>query len=316
MTPSTRPCTVLIVDIAGSVALRARMGEAQANHCIRDLLVALVDVARQSGGTFLKSYGDDVIATFEDPSDDGAALAAEAAIAAQRCADRAGLQLYAGLCAGPVEFTDTAMGQPDAYGQAINLAARLHKLVEDAPGRIFLPAELAQRLPEDLASAASPFGARHIKGYGVMEVWTLSWREHSATVTFVPPKNLAAPMAAPLRVAALAIRHRGARIDLDPASSAPFVVGRSANCSLQVPDPEPRISSRHLTLETEGGAWIARDVSRNGCWVRDARTGEEFPLLPGARVRLPARGAICLGRSFAEDLAQAYVLQFETVPRR
>jgi class 3 adenylate cyclase len=312
MTPVVRHCTVLIVDIAGSVALRADVGEAEAGQRIRQLLQDLAQIVRANGCTFLKSYGDDLIATFEGP-DHGASLAAESAIALQRRAEAVHLQLYAGLCEGPVEFVES-MGHPDAYGQAMNLAARLHKLTEDAPGRIFLPAELVKMLPGDLQHEASLFSTRHIKGYGPMEVWTLSWRDHSSTVTYVPPKNPGAEASSVMRAGPLALWHRGKRMDLDPAADA-FVIGRAPSCSLQVPDPEPRISSRHLTIEIESDLWMAHDVSRNGCWVRDERTGEEFPLLPGAKARLPARGAICLGRSFVEDPGNVYVVYFEAALR-
>jgi adenylate cyclase len=311
MTPSVRNCTVLIVDIAGSVALRAELGETEGSRRIRTLLEDLAQIVRANGCTFLKSYGDDLIATFEGP-DHGAALAAESAIALQRRADAAHLQLYAGLCAGPIEFVQS-MGHPDGYGQAMNLAARLHKLTEDAPGRIFLPVELVQMLPADLQREASLFSSRHIKGYGPMEVWTLSWRDHSATVTYVPPKTTGAD-AFPARVGALALWHRGRRMDIAPDSDV-FVIGRAPNCSLQVPDPEPRISSKHLMIALESGLWMAHDVSRNGCWVRDERTGEEFPLLPGAKARLPVRGAVCLGRSFAEDPGNAFIVYFEAALR-
>lgn len=313
MTPSLRHCTVLIVDIAGSVALCEKVGELEASGRIRRLLDELIGIVKAHGGTFLKSYGDDVISTFEGERD-GAALAAEAAIASQRCAEAADLQLYAGLCSGPVEFIET-MGRSDAYGQALNLAARLHKLTEDAPGRIFLPAELVRSLPADLQREASPFGARMIKGYGPMEVWSLAWRDHSATVTFVPSKNLSAEAAAPARVGTLAVWHRGKSVDLQPGCE-PFVIGRAPSCALHVPDPEPRISSRHLMVQIESGMWMAHDISRNGCWVRDERTGEEFALLPGAKARLPARGAVCLGRSFVEDPGGLYVVYFEAALRR
>lgn len=313
MEPSIRNCTVLIVDIAGSVALREKVGELEASGRIRQLLEQLIGVAQANGGMFLKSYGDDVISTFEGEHD-GAAAAAEAAIASQRCAQAAGLPLYAGLCSGPVEFIET-MGRPDAYGQALNLAARLHKLTEDAPGRIFMPAELRYALPMDLQREASPFGMRMIKGYGPMEVWTLSWNEQSSTVTFVPSKSLSMDAGAPMRVGPLTIWHGGRGIELDPVGEA-FVIGRAADCALHVPDPEPRISSRHLMVQIDSGMWMAHDISRNGCWVRDDRTGEEFPLLPGAKVRLPARGAICLGRAFNEDAAGAYTVYFESALRR
>lgn len=303
--PNTRLCTVLIVDIAGSVALHTRVGEEEAGRRIKQLLQDIITLARHNGGLFLKSYGDDVLATFEG-EDGGAANAAETAIEAQRAADAVGLQLYAGLCAGPVEFGET-MGHPVANGQAVNLAARLHKLVEDAPGRIFLPVELVGQLPLDLQNEASPFGARKIKGYGNMEVWSLAWRTASATVTFVPAPNDPARAAQQERV--FMLLHRGRRVELRPGD-APAVLGRGPECSLRVLDPEPRISTRHMTVEMEAGLWMAHDVSRNGSWIRDDRSGEAFALLPGSKVQLPACGSICLGRSFAEDPAGAYVVRF------
>lgn len=304
MTPSIRSCTILIVDIAGSVALNTRVGEVEAGKRIKKLLQDIITIARHNGGTFLKSYGDDVLATFEGP--DQAVNAAESAIEAQRCADAAGLQLYAGLCAGPVEFGET-MGHPVANGQAVNLAARLHKLVEDAPGRIFLPAELVGQLPLDLQNEASSFGVRKLKGYGNMNVWSLAWRTASATVTFVPAKH--DPDAAAAQERVFMLLHRGRRFELRPGD-APAVLGRSAECALQVPDPEPRVSSKHLVVEMEAGLWMAHDISRNGSWVRDDRSGEAFALLPGSKVQLPAVGSICLGRSFQDDPAGTYVVRF------
>lgn len=304
MSPSIRNCTVLIVDVAGSVALHTRVGEVEAGRRIKQLLQDIITRARHNGGSFLKSYGDDVLATFEGP--DQAANAAESAIEAQRCADAAGLQLYAGLCAGPVEFGET-MGHPVANGQAVNLAARLHKLVEDAPGRIFLPVELVGQLPLDLQNEASPFGARKIKGYGSMDVWTLAWRTASATVTFVPTRH--DPESAAAKEQVFMLLHRGRRFEMRPGDG-PAVLGRSADCALQVPDPEPRISSKHMIVEMEAGLWMAHDISRNGSWIRDDRSGEAFALLPGGKVQLPACGSMCLGRSFKDDPAGAYVVRF------
>lgn len=302
---SIRHCTVLIVDIAGSVALRTRVGEKEASRRITKLLEDLITLARHNGGTFLKSYGDDVLATFEG-DEHGTPAAARTAIEAQRCADAAGLQLYAGLCAGPVEFGKT-MGHPVANGQTVNLAARLHKLVEDAPGRIFLPADLVRALPPDLQNEASSFGARKLKGYGPMDVWSLAWRAAPTTLTIVPDHS--APESTSLRDRVLILLHQGRRYELR-ASAGPAVLGRAADCALQIDDPEPRISSRHLTVELEAGLWMAHDISRNGSWIRDDRSGETFALLPGGKVQLPARGSMCLGRSFDKDTAGAYVVRF------
>ncbi len=129
-----RIATILIVDIAGTVGLRARIGDVEAERRIRDLLNTIIALCRARGGHFIKSYGDDVLAAFEG---EAVEAAAEAAIAAQRASASAGLPLYAGLHSGPVEFRVT-MGHPDAVGSTVSIAARLHKLTDDVPGRIHL----------------------------------------------------------------------------------------------------------------------------------------------------------------------------------
>src|SRR5882724_8846879 len=105
-----RKCAALIVDIAGTVALRAQFGDDAAGRRIRTLLETIIATAHQHGGEFIKSYGDDVLAIFERnpiPS------AATVAIKAQQLAQEAGLQLYAGFHFGEIEFRQT-MGHPDA----------------------------------------------------------------------------------------------------------------------------------------------------------------------------------------------------------
>jgi class 3 adenylate cyclase len=307
MEARTCDCTVLIVDIAGSVALRTKAGEAEAGRIIQSLIQDMIDVARSRSGFFIKSYGDDVLATFEGP--DQAANAAQSAIEAQRLAEKAGLQLYAGLYAGPVEFNET-MGHPTATGQAVNLAARLHKLTEDAPGRIFVSADFVKMLPDEFKREASPFGMRQIKGFGALDVWTIAWRERPITVTVLSTGRTSPAGSPPLGEHRLTLTH-GANVRNLTMDDGPCVLGRAAECGLLIPDPEPRISSRHLIVEFTVGLWMAHDISRNGSWMRDLRNNEIVALRPGAKAQLPPRGQLCLGRPFSEDPAGAYTVSFE-----
>ena len=64
-----RRCAALIVDIAGTVALRSQLGDDAAGRRIRKLLEAIIATSREYRGEFIKSYGDDVLAIFEhDPA--------------------------------------------------------------------------------------------------------------------------------------------------------------------------------------------------------------------------------------------------------
>ncbi|MFI4980547.1 MAG: adenylate/guanylate cyclase domain-containing protein [Nevskiales bacterium] len=296
-----RHCCVLIVDIAGSVEMRSQLGDAAAGRRIRHLLDAIVDLARRHHGEFIKSYGDDVLAIFEK---EAVGSAATVAIAAQRLAAKAGLQLYAGLHAGDVEFRET-MGHPDALGLTVNVAARLHKLTEGAPGRIFLAEESVHALPPALAALASRYGTRTLKGVGAVGIWTLDWYDTAGmqhTAFTIEPENVAESQV-------LLLRSGEARARLDANRQTCFA-GRSKECALIISDPESRISSTHLLFERDARCWFVQDISRNGTWLRDGGSGAETLLPSCTKVMLPRSGMLCLGRPFAEDPEGRYTVTF------
>jgi DNA-binding winged helix-turn-helix (wHTH) protein len=299
--PRLRQCAVLIVDISGTVGLRSQLGDAAAGRRIRLLLEAIIEAARQRGGEFIKSYGDDVMAIFER---DALASAAHTAIAAQRLARQAGLQLYAGFHAGAVEFRQT-MGHPDAVGLTVNFAARLHKLTEGAPGRIFLAEASVPALPAALRACTSRYGLRELRGIGEAGICTLDWEDAaSATATVFDAGREPAGGAS-----ALLLGHGARELRRQPGDE-PCLVGRGRECGLRVPDPEPRVSSTHLLFEHAAGRWFVQDISRNGTWLRDGRSGEESRLPNCKQATLPRSGLLCLGRPFADDPEGLYTLRF------
>jgi DNA-binding winged helix-turn-helix (wHTH) protein len=300
--PGTRHCAVLIVDIAGTVDLRARLGDAAAGRSIMHLLNAIIAVAGQHGGDFIKSYGDDVLAIFEhDPVNS----AARAAIAAQQLAADAGLQLYAGLHSGEVEFRET-MGHPDALGLTVNFAARLHKLTEGAPGRIFLAEASVNALAPELRLLATRYGWRDLKGIGAVIIWTLDWHDVMTTTQTLFDSDTTNQSQA----TALRLRH-GTNLLRIVADQRSCFAGRGKDCDLRLSDPESRISSTHLLFEHSAGRWFVQDISRNGTWLRDGRTGEESLLPYCTKGMLPRSGQLCLGRPFTEDVEGRFVVEFE-----
>lgn len=308
----TRQGAALIVDIAGTVDLRTRQGDVVAGERIRKLLADIIAVAGEQGGEFIKSYGDDVLAIFE-----GAAMVASAAhvaIQAQCLARAAGLQLYAGFHAGDIEFRET-MGHPDALGLTVNIAARLHKLTEGAPGRIFAADASVRALPPELRALASPYGTRDLKGVGSVEIWTLEWQGAMANTQtlFAQTASLGVSNGQPAMAprGALLIRHVGGELRLEPERT--HTVGRGTDAALRIPDLEARVSSMHLQLEFASGHWFVRDISRNGTWLRDGRTSEITPLPKGWPYALPSWGELCLGRKFESDADGHFTLSFETV---
>ncbi len=292
---------MLIVDIAGSVRLRDRIGDAAAERQIRHLLDQVIAASRENGGEFVKSYGDDMMAIYEvDPVNSAAATA----IAAQRLAQASGLEMYAGLHVGPVEFRIT-MGHPDAVGMTVSLAARLHKLTEGAPGRIFMTEEWVSALSMEHKTRAHLFGPRDLKGLGNVNIWTLDWQDNNdSTGTYMAPVQLVTSRFKPL-----VLRHAGGELGLKEWGTV--LIGRGKECALRIFDPESRISTTHLQLEFNAGCWFAQDISRNGTWMRDLNTGE-VQLLPYCnKAMLPKRGDLCLGRSHLDDPDRQFTISFQ-----
>lgn len=155
-----RSAAVLFADIAASTELRASQGDRRADESLDALMQALGAIVRRNSGQVLKSDGDDVVAVFERPFN-CVNDAASAAMECQQAARASGHQLYAGLHAGLVEFREM-FGRPDISGLAVNLAARLHKLVPDLPGHIFIAADTVTALSREFQERVRPYGGRLI----------------------------------------------------------------------------------------------------------------------------------------------------------
>lgn len=303
-----RSAAVMFADIAAATELRNSVGDRQADAILDPLLKAMTDIVLRNGGDVLKSDGDDVLAVFDRAGtcvDD----AANAAVECQLAARAVGRKLYTGLGAGVIEFREV-LGRPDVAGMAVNMAARLHKLVPDLAGYIFLSGDTVNALRPDVRDRARPYGTRPIKGVGLVDVHTLDWDE---AVTVVPTR-FALPVSAPTSaVVALGLTHAGHMLRLE-ANSPPFLAGRDRNNELRLEDSEQRVSSRHLKILFRNGAWILQDTSRNGTWVRFNNNSNQIGLL-GDELKLVANGRMCLGRPFADDAQGRFTVHFELVKK-
>ncbi len=300
-----RSAAVLFADIAASTDLRQEVGDLQADAILDPLIGRLTEAVRRNHGDVIKSDGDDVVAVFDRAKlcvDD----AAQAAIDCQIAAREAGRRLYVGLDAGQVEFRQV-LGRPDLSGMPVNMAARLHKLVPDLSGQIFLGQNTVECLSPDLRDRARPYGVRTIKGVGEMEIHSLDWDE---AVT-VMPTRFALPPAPQLRSTILGLAHLNRSFRLTDHSPH-FDIGRHRGNDLCIDDPHQRLSSRHARLFSVNGIWTLKDISRNGTWVQFGGHSGAMSLL-GDEIKLVQNGRLCLGRSFAEDRDGRFTVAFALV---
>lgn len=66
------------------------------------------------------------------------------------------------------------------------------------------------------------------------------------------------------------------------------VIGRSRNCSWNLPDPTNAISSRHCEIRRADDTYFLKDISTNGTFLNDAaeRIGAERAIAPGDLIRI------------------------------
>ena len=110
---------LLFTDLQGSTALYERVGDAKAYNIVREHFALLAGIVRDHDGAVVKTIGDAVMASFDDPADAvKAALAMQARIADKHLVLKVGVHAGAGVI---VSLNDRL----DYFGSTVNMAARL-----------------------------------------------------------------------------------------------------------------------------------------------------------------------------------------------
>lgn len=98
-------------------------------------------------------------------------------------------------------------------------------------------------------------------------------------VASVPTADLVRPLAVLLAKSGAL---KGQRFNVRQAAA---VIGRDPEADVRL--VEPSVSARHGRLELREGIWSLTDLgSGSGSWVDDERVSDEFPLSPGAVIRI------------------------------
>jgi len=120
-----RALAMLFTDLKASTQLYERVGDLKALALVREHFQLLRDVIAKHEGAVVKTIGDAVMATFNDP-----AQAASAAVEMHRAIEKVPeLQIKVGLHVGPCVAVDSNE-RVDYFGQTVNIAARVQALAE------------------------------------------------------------------------------------------------------------------------------------------------------------------------------------------
>ena len=283
---------ILLADVSESSQLFREVGDASAVALVGQCIDRMIEICEAMGGIFVHSRGDDVLAVFADP------LAAKNAAHAMLSACPVGrVAVHAGLHWGPV-----ILARGEAFGDAVNLAARLSSLANS--GEALISADLVGRLsPADCADLR-PMDRLLLKGMDApVEVFAqiLPPRSHVGAVTYTGRRRETPRR--PQGGLVVHLSHGDTRIDL--LEGTEYVLGRSPECNLVLFDQW--ISRRHGIVNVRRGLVEYRDVSSTGSYIRIG-DGDEY-YLNRQTVLLSTSGTIAPGRS--SDAPHAQLIHFE-----
>jgi class 3 adenylate cyclase len=291
---------LLLADITGSTPLYEEIGDAAALGQIADCLSRLRSIVADEGGTFIRSKGDDVLCSFTDPS---SALKAVRQMVSKQPSGP--LAVHAGVHFGPMIRADG-----DAFGDAVNLTARLAALAK--PGEALISQKLVDQLPKKETQFLRLLDAITFKGKSAqIEVYSLLEDDAAPRTEIAAPgrgsghtrtrhRRTAPDVTVTLHYAGHA-RHCGERASLS--------IGRAPDCDVVI--GHAWVSRTHATVSVRRGKVQLDDLSSSGTYV-SVGDGYEF-FMRRETVLLTGSGVI--SPALRPTDARAEVIRYEVVRR-
>lgn len=259
-----REITVMFTDIRGSTAYFEKHGDIMGVMMVHQCTEVLRNqIDRHAGAKFIKTIGDAVMATFEDPK-----IAVECAVAMQKAlrehnATRLpddNIAIRIGLNYGPgIVKTD------DVFGDVVNVASRVESVAQAE--QIIISSTVNQRL------SGAPFhinylGKFSLKGKeGPSDLFEVTWDEGKAARPLTSHTVMAGGSAGlQLPTFKLLQPAPGGTTREWSVRSRPVIIGQAGGDIVFANDS--RMAPQHARLTADTGQLCVEDMSNRGVFVR------------------------------------------------
>ena len=280
MIPAPQRRVIMFADISGSAGLFERLGQAEAVYAIERCVNRMTRSIEGHGGVVAEAAGDELLATFETPT--------EACLAAidmqQRTADLPAvsahrLSIRIGIHAGLVNRVGNKL-----EGDAVTTAARIAGIA--GSDQILASAMLMNELGEHPVITFIPEpGFRKVReGESVLGLCLVRHAQKES-----PHAAQQVQEATPSR---LKIRYRN-KIFIVDQTCQKLTFGRDLGCKVLVEDR--KASRQHGRIELRPDGFFMVDTSTNGTFVSQDQRQEV--MVRHHEVRLENRGWIAFGNS-------------------
>ena len=174
-----QPIAVQFSDLRGFSSFTAQHGDEKAFQIARQFVDLIGAKVEQYGGRLLKTYGDGVMTSFDDP---GRAVRCSVAMQETLCAEYCGgddeapvMSAGIGLSWGTAIQTDG-----DLFGHSVNLAKRVAD--EAKGGQIVASSSVVDETGALEGCAFRDMGERSLKGIGAHQLYEVIWRPEVARI--------------------------------------------------------------------------------------------------------------------------------------
>lgn len=275
---------ILFADVVGSTRIYEVMGDLRA----RDIVLSCVEIMRTATerhhGTVIKTIGDEIMATFPEPTDAVNAAARMQQDLRQRTdlyVEGQHVAIRVGCHFGPV-----VLESRDIFGSAVHTANRMTSQAK--AGQIMISRAMVDRLAPEWRMAVRQIDVATLKGKSSEdELYEVLWQNEEAT-SMVPALELAKLTGRPRR---LRVRFQGGEVVVDETHSN-IAIGRADENDIVVKGH--LISRLHARIELSRNKFVLVDQSTNGTFVQ-TREGEEA-FVRRDSMQLKGEGMIGLGR--------------------
>jgi len=177
--PANQPIAVQFSDLRGFSSFTAQHGDEKAFQIANQFVDLVGASVEQHGGRLLKTYGDGVMTSFEDPSEAvRCAVTMQKTLCDEYCGGDEGdavISAGIGLTWGSAIQTDG-----DLFGHSVNLAKRLAD--EAKGGQIVVSSSVVDEAQSLESYSFRDMGTRSLKGVGDHQLYEVIWRSEVARI--------------------------------------------------------------------------------------------------------------------------------------
>ena len=271
---------VLFADVSRSSQLYKKEGNEKAKQII-DLIVSEMSMfSEEFCGDVIKTIGDEVMVSFEDPTD-----AFNAARTIQTHYANKNVSIRIGMAYG-----NTLRENGDLFGKTVNDAAYIAHLARGE--QILVDSNLFESLPELISDECHEYDRVKIKGESQLStIYRIQW-ERGDTGEFATKLLAGRRVDELLHSSYLTISFGRNEITINHLQT-PYKIGRGEGNDLQL-DGESSLASRsHCIINFQHGKFVLIDHSSNGTFVQEE--GYQAVYLRREEIPLTKRGIISLG---------------------